>query len=123
MLNLNRIFTLSGVMLGLLSVGVVSARGSAEKARSYELSLNTATKVGTQVLTAGDYKLRLEGANAVFTKQSDRQSSKATVTAPAKLEAGNEKFAYTVIHTVLDAGQPRIISIELKGGKDLLKLD
>ena len=118
MLNFKRIVTLSIVMLGLFSVGVVSG-GAAEKARSYELSVNTATKVGTQVLTAGDYKLRLEGSNAVFTKQS----TQATFTAPAKLEAGNAKFGHTTIHLVQDAGQPRITSIELEGSKDLLNLD
>jgi len=124
MLNLKRIVTPSVVMLGLFSVGIVSASGgTAEKTRSYEVSLNTSAKVGTQVLTPGDYKLRLEGANAVFTKQSKKEGDSATFTAPAKLEAGDEKFAYTAVHTVLDAGQPRIVSIELKGGKDLLKLN
>lgn len=120
MLNLKRIVTPCVVMLGLLSVGVISASGgTAEKARSYELSLNAATKVGTQVLRAGDYKVRLEGPNAVFTNKSD----KATFTAPAKLEAGNQKFDHTTMHFVQDGGQPRITSIELRGGKDLLKLD
>jgi hypothetical protein len=119
MLNLKRIVIVSGVVLGFLSAGVVSASAAAEKARSYELSLNTATKVGTQVLTAGDYKLRLEGSNAVFTNES----SKATFTAPATLEPGNAKFEQTSIRTVQDAGEPRIISIGLRGGKDVLKLN
>ena len=95
----------------------------AEKTRSYKVSLSTAAKLGTPVLTAGAYKLTLEGSNAVFTKQSNKQSNQATFTAPAKLEAGNEKFDYTAVHTVPDAGRPRIVSIALKGGKDLLKLD
>ena len=120
MLNLKRIFTLAVAMLGLLSVfGVSASAASAEKARSYEFSLNSATKVGTQVLTPGDYKVKVEGSNAIFTKES----SKATFTTPAKLEAGNEKFDRTTVHVVDDSGQPRIVSVELKGGKDLLKLN
>jgi hypothetical protein len=120
MLNLKRIFTLAVAMLGLLSVFVVTASAaSAEKARSYEFSVTSATKVGTQVLTPGDYKVKLDGSNAVFTKEG----TKATFTAPAKLEAGSEKFDRTILHVVEDSGQPRIISVELKGGKDLLKLN
>ena len=119
MLNLKRIVTPSAVMLGLLSVGLASAGAATGKARSYQLSLNTAMKVDSQVLAAGDYKLKLEGSNAIFTKQS----SKATFTVPAKLEAGNAKFDHTTILVDQDAGQSRITSIELGGGKDLLKLD
>jgi hypothetical protein len=122
MLNLKRIGTLSVVTLGMLSVGLVSGV-AAQKARSYELSLNTATKVGSQVLTPGDYKLKLEGSNAVFTKEGNRQSDAATFTSPATLEAGNAKFEHTAIHAVLDAGQQRIVAIELEGSKNLLKLN
>jgi hypothetical protein len=120
MLNLKRIVTLSGVMIGMLSASLINANAATEKARSYEVSLNAATKVGTQVLTAGDYKLKMEGANAVFTKENN---NKATFTVPAKLEAGNTKFDYTTINLTQDAGQPRITSIGLKGGNELLKLN
>ncbi len=119
MLNLKRIVILSSVMLGLLMVGVVGASAAAEKAKSYELTLNSPTKVGTQVLAAGDYKVKVEGSSVVFTNES----SKATFTAQAALEAGSAKFERTAVHTVQDAGEPRIVSIDLKGGKDVLKLD
>jgi hypothetical protein len=119
MLNLKRIVTLSGVMIGILSASLINANAATEKARSYEVSLNAATKVGTQVLTPGDYKLKMEGANAVFTNENN----KATFTVPAKLEAGNAKFDYTTINLTQDAGQPRITSIGLKGGNELLKLN
>jgi hypothetical protein len=122
MLNLKRIVTLSVVTLGMLSVGVVSGV-AAQKAKSYQLSLDAPTKVGAQILTAGDYKLKLEGANAVFTKEGDRKSDTATFTAPATLEEGTAKFDHTAIHAVLDAGQLRITSIELEGSKNLLKLN
>lgn len=121
MLNLKRILTSSMVTLGLLTAGLINA-SAAEKTKSYDLSFQSATKVGTQVLTPGDYKLHLDGANAVFTRRSNGQN-KASVTAPAKLEAGSAKFDHTTMHVVLDAGQPRISSIELKGSKDLVRLD
>ncbi len=120
MLNLKRILLPSVAMLGLLSV--VGASGATEKAKNYEVSLNTAMKVGSQVLAAGDYKLKLEGSNAVFTRQSNGRN-KETFTASATLEAGDAKFDHTTIHSVQDGGQPRITSIELRGGKELLKLN
>jgi hypothetical protein len=119
MLNLKRIVTLSTVMLGLLSVGLVSSSAATEKAKSYELSLNGPTKLGTQVLNAGDYKVKVEGSSVVFTNES----SKATFSAPATLQAGTAKFDRTAVITVQDAGEPRIVSIQLKGGKDVLKLN
>jgi hypothetical protein len=123
MLNLKRILAMSTVALGLISAGIFSPIGrAAERARSYDLSVTTPVKVGTQMLAAGDYKITLEGSNAIFTKQVNRHD-KPTFTAPAKLEAGNAKFDHTTMHLVLDAGQQRISSIELKGSKDLLKLD
>ncbi len=60
----------------------------------------------------------MEGSSVVF-----NESSKATLTAPAALEAGSAKFERTAVHTVQDAGEPRIVSIDLKGGKDVLKLN
>jgi len=120
MLNLKRIMTPSGLILGLLSVGIFSvSAGAAQKSKSYEVSLNTAMKAGTQVLAAGDYKLRLEGLNAVFTKEGN----KATFTIPAKVEAGDTKFDQTIILVDQNAGQPRITSIKLAGGKNVLKLN
>jgi len=117
MLSLKRFVPVLAVVL-LLSANLAGA-AAAEKAKSYSFSLASAAKVGNQVLTRGDYKVKLEGANAIFTKENTR----ATVTAPGKLETGKEKFDRTIIHQINDAGQPRITSIELGGTNGLLKLD
>jgi len=115
--NLKRFVPALAVLAVMLLASVAGI--AAEKAKSYSFSVNTATKVGTQVLTPGDYKVKFEGSNAVFTKESTR----ASVTTPAKLESGNDTYDTTVVHKVDDSGQPRITAIELKGTKDLLKLN
>ncbi len=120
MLNLRRSFVFLAVLLGLLTVGIASANGGGkDKAKSYELTLGSATKVGNVVLKPGEYKFKLDGANAVFTKAG----SDATFTAPAKLETGTESFSKTLIHQVQDGAQSRIISIALKGTQNTLKFD
>lgn len=121
MLNFKRILTMSSVILALLAIGSATS-GAAEKSRSYDLSVTTAVKLGAQVLNVGDYKITLEGSNAVFTKKSNSHN-KTTFTVPAKLEAVNRRFDHTTMHLVMDAGQPRISSLELKGSKDLLRLE
>ena len=120
MLNLKRGVVLFAVVLGMLSVGIASANGGGkDKAKNYEISIKSATKVGTVVLKAGDYKLKLDGANAVFT----RETSDTTFTTPGKLETATGHFDKTIIHQIQDGDQARIISIELKGTQSLLKFD
>ncbi len=117
MMKAMRFVPVLGVVLGLSLAGGVSAK-SAAKARSYEVQVSSTTKVGTQVLKPGDYKVKLDGSNAVFTKENTKES----VSAPATIVTGEEKFGSTVLHEVQDAGQSRVTSIELEGTKDLLKL-
>ena len=118
MLSPKRLIPILAVILAL-PLAYVSGAAAAEKVKSYSFSLSSPAKVGNQVLARGDYKVKLEGSNAVFTKET----TKATVTAPAKLETANEKFGRTVIHQINDVGQPRIVAIELAGTNDLLKLE
>jgi hypothetical protein len=120
MLSLKRSVVFFAVVLGMLSIGIASANGGGkEKAKSYEISVRSATKVGTVVLKPGDYKFKVEGENAVFSKED----SNTSFTTPAKLETVNDHFDKTILHQVQDGDQPRIISIELKGTQSLLKFN
>lgn len=120
MLNLKRSVVFFAAVLGMFSVGMASANGGGkEKAKSYEVSVRSATKVGTVVLKAGDYKLKVEGADVIFTKQGDR----TTFTTPGKLETVSSHFDRTSLHQVQEGNQTRIVSIELKGTQSLLKFD
>jgi hypothetical protein len=120
MLNLRRSFVFFAVLLGLLTVGIASANGGGkEKAKNYEITVGSPTRVGTVVLKPGDYKFKVEGSNAIFTKSG----SDTTFTTPAKIETGTENFDRTMIHQIQDGGQARIISIVLKGTQNTLKFD
>ena len=117
--NLRRAWILAA-LLGLLCVGIDSAADSSKgKSKSYGITVGSATKVGSVVLSPGEYKFKVEGDNATFTKEG----SGKTFTIPAKLEAGKEAFEQTMLHQVNEEGQKRIVSIELKGTQTLLKFD
>ena len=107
-------------LLGLFCAGIASAdSGAKNKAKSYDITIGSAAKVGTIVLDRGDYKLKVEGDNATFKKDG----SGKTFTTPAKLETAKDEFDRTMIHQVQDGGQSRIISIELKGTQTLVRFD
>jgi hypothetical protein len=120
MRNLKTNFVFFAVLLGLLCVGIASANGGGkDKAKNYEISVRSTTKVGAVVLKPGVYKFKVEGSNAIFT----RQGSNTVFTTPAKLETVKEDFDNTMFHQIQDGGESRIISIELKGTQSLLKFD
>lgn len=120
MFSLKRSIVIFLALLGMFSVGIASANGGGkEKSKGYEVSLRNTTKVGSVVLKAGDYRLKLDGANAVFTKESTGE----TFTTTGKLETVKDRFDKTGLHQVQDGDQPRIISIELKGTDTVLKFD
>jgi len=117
MLNLKRSLVLFAVLLGLLTAGIVSAKGS--KVKSYEITISSAMKVGTVVLAPGEYKFKLDGSNAVFVKSRGGD----TFTTPAKIEDGEDNYGRTVLRTVQDGDQTRIIGIALKGTKSMMKFN
>ena len=107
-------------LLGVFCMGIASAdNGAKNKSKAYEITIASATKVGTVVLTPGDYKLKMDGETATFKKDGTGK----IFTAVAKLEAGKEDFDQTMIYQVQDGGQNRIIAIELKGTQTLLKFN
>jgi hypothetical protein len=90
--------------LGLASLGIASAK-------SYDIRLEAPAMVGTTELKAGDYKLKVEGTQAVFT---DVQSSKS-FTATVKIASGAQKFGETVVETTQQADMAHIDAIDLAG--------
>lgn len=108
------------IVLGLLAVGNLGADDSGKsKAKSYGFNLGSAMKAGNVVLKAGEYKVRLDGANAIFT----REASNENFTIPAKIETGTQKFSKTAIVQSTAGGEAHIVSIDLKGTRDTLKLN
>lgn len=96
--------------LGLASIGIASAK-------SYDIRLDSPAMVGTQELKPGDYKLKVEGTQAVFT---DVQSSKSW-TAAVKVENGPQKFGATTVESTQQGDMAHIHSIDLAGSSTKLE--
>src|SRR5258708_19157275 len=60
--------------------------------KSYDVIFSAPAKVSGVKLPAGEYKVKVDGTNAVFT-----DSKSKTVSAPVRVETGSKKFAYTSV--------------------------
>ena len=96
--------------LGMASLGIASAK-------SYDITLDSRAMVGSQELKAGNYKLKVEGTQAVFI---DVQSSKSW-TAPVKVENGAQKFDATTVESTQQGDMAHINSIDLAGSNTKLE--
>jgi hypothetical protein len=95
--------------LAFSSLTVVSAK-------TYEIILSGPTKAGSVELKAGQYKLKVDGANAIFT---DINSAKSFTT-PVKVETTDKKFDDTRVQTTKDGSVDKIEEIDLGGSKTKL---
>jgi hypothetical protein len=78
--------------------------------KSYDVIFTSpATVAGTQ-LKAGEYKVKVDGANAVFT-----DSKSKSVSAPVKVETSAKKFHYTAVDASKDGTVDKVNSIEFGG--------
>ena len=98
-------FLITG-LLALASIGVASAK-------SYEITLVSPAKAGSNELKAGQYKLKVEGSQAVFTSEQNSTS----VTVPVTIEHNGQKFDQTAVETENKDGVETIRRIML-GGSD-----
>jgi hypothetical protein len=96
-------------VLALSSLCILSAK-------TYELTLTSVTKAGSVQLKPGQYTLKIQGTNAIFT---DVNSSK-TFTTPVKVEATDKKFDDTKVQSTKDGDTEKIEEIDLGGSKTKL---
>ncbi len=87
--------------LTLASIGVASAK-------SYDVILSAPAMAGSTELKPGEYKVKVQGSEAVFTDQSSKSFS-----VPVKIENGNKKFGYTSIESTNNGGMDTIKAIDL----------
>src|SRR5579862_8523959 len=90
--------------LTLSMMGVASAK-------SYSVTLTSTEKVGTTELKPGDYSVKIEGSQAIFTGEENSKS----VTVPVKIEHRDKKFDQTSVETINQSGVESIKSISLGG--------
>jgi hypothetical protein len=106
-----RTFLMAGV-LTLSSLAIANAK-------TYDIKLDAPAKAGSNELKPGQYKLKVEGSQAVIT---DAQNSKSTVTVPVKVENADRKFQYTVVESKSQDGMDNIQAIDLGGSNTRLSI-
>ena len=95
--------TLFTAALFFVSVCAVSAK-------QYTITFVRPVQIGSQTLAPGEYKVKVDGSNAIFTG-----SAKKAVTAPAKIEKVQKKSPYTAAETKDVNGSEQLNSIDLEG--------
>ena len=93
----------------LLITGTLAlASISVALAKSYDITITELTKVGDVELQPGQYKLKMEGAQAVFTDSHNKSFS-----VPAKVENADKRFNYTSLESSGQNGVDTLQAIEL----------
>jgi hypothetical protein len=78
--------------------------------KSYDVIFSAPAKVAGVKLPAGEYKVKVDGANAVFT-----DSKSKTVSAPVKVETGAKKFQFTAVDASKEGDVDTVNAIEFGG--------
>jgi hypothetical protein len=97
-----------------LAISTLTA-GSVPTSKTYEITLSNPSKVGAVDLKPGRYKLKIDGANAIFI-----DSKSKSVTAPVKVQEGDTKFDDTRVHSQKQGNVESITEIDLGGSKTKL---
>jgi hypothetical protein len=100
----------------LVVAGLALASLTVVNAKTYDIVLSSKTKAGSVELKPGQYKLKIEGNNAIFTDTSKGKS----FTTPVKVETGDKKFDDTRVQSVKDGDADKINEIDLGGSKTKL---
>ncbi len=86
-------------------------------AKSYDIFISKTTKAGAVQLKPGEYKVKVEGSNAIFT---DTQSSRS-VSTPVKLGVNPQKFDETRMETTSNGDTDVLQEIDLGGSTTKLE--
>lgn len=97
------------LLIGALALSSLAIAGQ----KSYDVVLTAPTKAGSVQLAAGEYKVKVEGSNAVFTDEHTR----ASFTVPVTVENSNTKFDATSLDSTTQGNTAQITSIQLGGSK------
>jgi hypothetical protein len=81
--------------------------------KQYSISFAKPVEVGSVKLAAGDYKVKVDGAHAVFTENRTRKS----FTAPVKIEKQATKPQFTAVESKDANGVEHVDAIDI-GGAD-----
>ncbi len=91
---------------------------SLASAKSYEISVDSVSKVGDVQLQPGSYKVTLDGSKVKFTNQDSGKSVEATGTVENN---GKSKFDATALETEQNNGVTTVHEIDLGGTRTDIK--
>jgi hypothetical protein len=86
--------------------------------KSYDFTIGAPTHVGTTELKPGEYRVKLDGTQAII---RDQQSGKS-ITVNVKVEHAGQKFDQTSVQSANKDGHDRVIEIDLGGSDTKLQL-
>ncbi len=95
------------LLLGSLFVASVAMAHT----KSYDITLPSPTMVGNVQLAAGDYSLKVQGNDAVFTNKATRK----TTTAPCTAQTVKQKFGTTAALISKEGDVSHLQAVDLGG--------
>jgi len=93
-------------MIGVFALASFAFAGG----KTYNVTLSKPAKVGSLQLVAGNYELKVDGSNAVFT-----DAKRHTFSTAIKVENGSKKFEYTAVDSTETGATELVHSITLGG--------
>ncbi len=94
------------LLIGVFAIASLAFAGG----KTYNVTLSKAAKVGSLQLLAGNYQLKVDGPNAVFT-----DAKRHTFSTAVKVENGAKKFEYTAVDSTETGATELVHSITLGG--------
>jgi hypothetical protein len=101
------------VLAGVLAISTLSLAS----AKTYDLTLAAPAKAGNLTLKPGQYRLKVDGTNAMFIGVDGAKSPSTTV----KVVSTDKKFETTVVDATKEGDTEVIKDIELGGSKTKLE--
>ena len=102
----------SFVLGAVLSVSGLCFAGQ----KSYDVIFSSPASVAGVQIPAGEYKVKVDGANAVFTDKAAK-----SVSAPVKVQSGTKKFSYTAVDATKEGSVDKVNAIEIGGSTTKLE--
>jgi len=114
---MKKLLVIGVLALSSLSTTARSGQRHLLSAKTYEITITAPTKAGSVQLKAGQYKVKVEGSNAIFTEMDSAKS----LTTPVKVETCDKKFDDTTVQITKDGDINRLEEIDLGGSKTKLE--
>ena len=101
----------------LLLIATLALAGIAN-AKSYNITLFAPAKAGSVRMAAGQYSLKVQDSNAIFTNVWNGKS----FTIAVKTETADKKFDVTALYTDTKDGESYVTSVQLGGSHTKIDL-